>query len=158
MNNKLLIGILALSASLSTGCATIVSGSTQDISVSSVPPGATVTAMPGSTKATTPGVLTLHRKDGPYNVTFSLDGYNPYTVSLTADTNGWVFGNIVLGGGLISVVGLLIDTDTGASLKLSPDEINANLIKSGEIPQSSNRNVLYVFNEKQTLLGVLELK
>src|SRR5262245_60518029 len=127
MNNKLLIGILALSASLSTGCATIVSGSTQDISVSSVPAGATVTADPGGWKATTPGTLTLKRKDGPYKVTFTLEGHDPYSVWLTTDTNAWLWGNLIIGG----IIGLIVDTSTGAYQKLSPEEINANLVKSG---------------------------
>jgi len=152
--NKLLIVCMALSASVFAGCATIVSGSTQSISMSSVPSGATVTAEPGGAKATTPGSLILKRKDGPYKVTFALDGHDPYSVMLTVGTNGWVWGNLIIGG----IIGLVIDTSTGASTKLSPDEVNVNLVKSGLIPQSSNDNMLYVFNEKQTLLGVLVLQ
>lgn len=152
--NKLFIVCVALSASVFAGCATIVSGSTQSISVSSVPSGATVTAEPGGVKATTPGTLILTRKDGPYQVTFALDGHDSYSVMLTTDTNEWMWGNVIIGG----IIGMLIDTSTGASLKLSPDEINANLVKSGVIPLSSNGNALYVFNEKRVLLGVLVLQ
>jgi len=152
--NKLLILCVALSASVFAGCATIISGSTQDISVTSVPSGATVTAEPGGMKATTPGVLVLNRKAGPYKVTFTLDGHDPYSVMLTTDMNGWVWGNLILGG----IIGLVVDMSTGASIKLTPEEVNANLVKSGLIPQSSNGNVLYVFNEKKALLGVLVLQ
>ena len=62
------------------GCATIVSGTTKKIAVYSSPVGATVTAEPGGNKTTTPGKLVLKRKDGPYKLTFSLNGYEPYSV------------------------------------------------------------------------------
>ena len=152
--NKLLIVCMALSTSFFTGCATIVSGSTQTIAVTSIPSGATVTAEPGGTKATTPGSLILDRKGGPYRVTFALDGYDPYSISLTTGTNGWTWGNVIIGG----IIGMLIDSSTGASIKLSPDEVSANLVKAGLTPQSSNGNTLYVFNEKKVLLGVLVLQ
>lgn len=152
--NKLIVVLIGLSSCIFSGCATIMSGSSQDISVTSVPSGATVTAEPGGMKATTPGVLVLNRKAGPYKVTFTLDGHDPYSVMLYTGTNGWLWGNLILGG----IIGVAVDMSTGASIKLSPEEINANLVKSGLIPQSSNGNVLYVFNEKKALLGVLVLQ
>jgi hypothetical protein len=63
---------------LVTGCASIISGSKQEISFSSKPTAATVTIQPGDQKITTPGKIELERKNGPYRVTFNYEGYEPY--------------------------------------------------------------------------------
>ncbi|MCI0590309.1 MAG: hypothetical protein L0Y67_01665, partial [Gammaproteobacteria bacterium] len=96
--------------------------------------GATATADPGGIKATTPGELILKRGEGPYRVTFKLDGYEPYSVMLTTESNGWYWGNLLLGG----MIGMAVDSSTGAAYRLSPDEVKANLVKSGIEPQSSS--------------------
>jgi hypothetical protein len=88
------------------GCATIISGTTQDIGVSSVPPGATVIAELGGHRAVRPAKLTPRCKEAPYRLTFPLEGYRPYNVTISAGTNGWIFGNLVLGG----IIGILVDS------------------------------------------------
>lgn len=136
------------------GCATIISGSTQNIEVNSTPSGAVVTADPGGLKVTTPGKLILKREKGPYKVTFTLDGYEPYSVMLTTGSNGWVWGNLLLGG----IVGLIVDSYTGASTKLGPEELKANLVKAGIEPQSSSEDIIYMFDRRGILLSVIEVQ
>ncbi len=137
---------------MSTGCASIISGSEQEISLTSQPSGATVTVEPGGQQATTPGTLLLKRKDGPYRLNFTLDGHEPYSVMLTTDMNGWVYGNLILGG----IIGFLIDSSTGASTTLNPDEVNANLVKVGIEPQTSSDDMIIEFSDDSGLLGIVE--
>jgi len=131
-----------------TSCASMISGSMQDIRLTSTPPGATVTAEPGGYRATTPTELTLRRKEGPYQITFALDGYEPYTVTLTKGTNGWVWGNLIIGG----IIGLVVDMSTGAHEKLSPDELHANLIRVGIQPEGRLDDRVYLFASNGGLL------
>jgi hypothetical protein len=135
-------------------CATIISGSKQDIAVSSTPAGATVTAQPGDYRAITPAKLTLRRRDAPYRLTFSMDGYQPYAVTLTADTNGWLWANLILGG----LIGIAVDSSTGASSTLSPDKVHANLVAIGLEMESSSGDTVYVFAENGALMGVVVLE
>lgn len=137
-----------------TSCASIISGSKQEISFSSKPTAAIVTIQPGDQKITTPGKIELERKNGPYRVTFNYEGYEPYSVTLTTSTNGWIWGNLILGG----IIGMLIDGSTGASIELSPEELHANLIKAGVEPPLSKIDMLYLFSEEKELLVQMVLK
>lgn len=153
IGRKLAWTLLALGCGTLAACATIISGSTQDLDVSSVPPGATVTAEPGGYRVTTPAKLTLKRKDAPYRLTFALDGYEPYNVTVSSGTNGWVFGNLIIGG----LIGIIVDSSSGAINKLTPGEVHANLIKAGVEPQAAADQTLYVFAPGGALLGVIRL-
>jgi hypothetical protein len=143
---------------LFTSCATIISGTTQSIRVTSVPPGATVTAEPRGNWVTTPAKITLRRKGAPYRLTFALEGYQPYNVTISADkTNGWVYLNLAYG--LFPGMGLIaVDSLSGAIHKLSPDEVHANLIRAGVELQSSARDTVYMFASDSVLLGVIDLE
>lgn len=103
-----------------TGCATIIHGGTQDIRVSSQPPGAVVRVQGMAT--TTPGVLKLERK-GTYTLVFEKEGYKAVEVQLNKTVDGWLFGNIIFGG----LIGLVIDFVSGAAYKLTPSEVNSVL-------------------------------
>jgi hypothetical protein len=135
-------------------CATIISGTKQSIRVTSVPPGALVTAEPGGDRVTTPAKITLQRKGAPYRLTFTLQGYQPYHVTISADRNGWLWGNLILGG----IPGGIIDSSSGAMYTLSPDEVHANLIRAGGEPQSAAKNMLYVFASDGVLLAMIDLE
>ncbi len=135
------------------GCATIVSGTTQNIAVSSKPGGATITVEPGDHQTVTPANLELKRDGGPYRITISHEGYEPYKVTLKTSANGWLWGNLLLGG----LIGIIVDSSTGAGTKLSPEEVNANLIKAGIEPQSSSENQIYFFTTDNVLLGQIRL-
>lgn len=113
-----LVGLLpaALAA-----CATIMHGTTQEVSVASSPTGAKVT-VDGKEVGQTPVVADLKRKD-QHTIRLDLDGYNPYELRMSRGTSGWVWGNIVFGG----VIGLAVDAITGGMYKLKPEDINATL-------------------------------
>jgi hypothetical protein len=132
----------------------MISGSTQKIRVTSQPSGATVTAEPGGARVTAPATMALRRKDGPYRLTFAMDGYQPYTVTLKTGTNGWLWGNLLIGG----LIGITVDSSTGASTKLSPGEVHANLVRAGVDVSALDGNALAVFGNDGALHGILALE
>lgn len=112
-----------LTASLLTGCASIIHGSKQDVRVTSNPSGAVVRVNLNNQATTTPGVLTLNRKEIGYVLTFEKQGYKPVEVSLRRTVDGWLFGNVLFGG----VVGIVIDFASGSAYKLTPTEVEVVL-------------------------------
>ena len=107
------------------GCATIASGTTKGIHIGSRPQGVDFqidTVSQFDTDAvgtyvaagTTPQYVRITRGAGffrRYIVTFTDDNYETKTVPIRSGVNGWLFGNILIGG----IPGIIIDTVTGAS-------------------------------------------
>jgi hypothetical protein len=113
---SLVVGVAALG-----GCASIIHGSTQEISIQSNPSGAVI-AVNGVRNAQTPATLSLPRKSAQA-LEITLDGYRPFQMQLHRGTSGWVWGNIVFGG----LIGLVVDASTGAMYKLTPEQVAAQL-------------------------------
>lgn len=116
---KFILGII-VTLSL-TGCATIISGSKQEMQFNSTPNNATV-FIDGKEMGKTPFTTKLTRKD-THTVQIKLEGYKPYSVELKKQFNEWYIGNILFGG----IIGLVIDPITGALYRLTPKDINAEL-------------------------------
>jgi hypothetical protein len=109
-------------------CASIVSKSEYPVSLTSSPAGVKVLVKKNGMvihQGVTPSMVTLSARGGffspaKYQVEFSKKGGSTQTVPLTADIDGWYFGNILFGG----LIGLLIvDPATGAMWKL-PENVN----------------------------------
>jgi len=123
----------AVAALLTTGCATIVSKSTQTMTLTSVPDGATVRITNKSgvavNSSSTPSTVTLKKGRGyfkpeTYTLSFSKEGYRPVDITVRGSVNGWYFGNVIFGG----LIGLLaVDPATGAMYTLQPKEVAATL-------------------------------
>ncbi len=64
----------------------------------------------------TPTSLELPAKAAPITLTCSADGYLPTTEDMDTAADGWILGNILLGG----VVGIAIDAARGAGQKYPP--------------------------------------
>ncbi len=122
---------------LLAGCATIMQGTTQSVGISSAPTGASVT-VDNVSNGKTPVVANLKRKDN-HIVKIEMTGYQPYEVTLTRQTSGWVWGNIVFGG----LIGLAVDAISGGMYKLTPQQIQAEL-KSGRISRLPKADTLLV--------------
>ncbi len=75
------VSVLLISA-LTAGCASIIHGSRQDIRVTSNPSGAVVRVNLNNQATTTPGMLTLNRKEIAYVLTFEKQGYKRAEVRL----------------------------------------------------------------------------
>lgn len=123
----MLLGMSLVILSVLASCASIVSGTKQEISVKSTPTEAEVivTGSGGQVAFTgkTPAVAELPRKS-EYDVEIKLAGYQTETVHIAKGFNGWYLGNIICGG----IIGLIVDAVNGAMYKLEPGEISVNLM------------------------------
>jgi hypothetical protein len=128
---------------LLSSCASIFSGTTQDITLRTTP-GATysITDTYGKQVASgnTQGTANLERGAGyfsphAYKARISKPGYQPKTIDIQPGMNPWYFANILLGG----VVGMIIvDPLTGAMYKFYPSDIEAPLEPiNGEQPPAN---------------------
>ena len=144
------LGMLFIFVTVFSSCATLMNGTTQKVTVESEPTGAIVKVEPGYDQAKTPVELHLKRKDGPYRLTITMDGYQPYQVYIKASTSGWVWGNILVGG----IIGIAIDYSTGAATKLDVKDVFANLQRNGITAQRNKEGVFLFRNDGNLLLAV----
>lgn len=113
----LMASVLAGAAGL-TGCASIVSGTSQVVSVETLHPSGNVAGATcklendkGVYYVTTPGTVTVHRAYGDMNVKCEKPGYDAGLASFKSSTKGMMAGNILFGG----VIGAGVDASTGAA-------------------------------------------
>ncbi|QNK77959.1 PEGA domain-containing protein [Winogradskyella sp. PAMC22761] len=126
--------ILFLSVLLLSSCATIISGSRQNVEITSEPSSAKV-YINEIEIGQTPVQKNL-RRNQEYQLTLKLDGYKTYETKLEKKFNAWYIGNVLIGG----IIGLVIDPITGAMHKLKPEEIDGNL-KSGTTYETKSGNI-----------------
>ncbi len=119
--NKISLIASVLLCFLVSSCASIVSGSKQMVTINSTPSCADVT-VDSQYVGQTPLKVNL-RRGSDHVICIELDGYEPYEVICTREINGWVIGNIFLGGPL----GLVIDMVTGSVYRLSPEQVGTVL-------------------------------
>jgi len=115
MLNKLVMPIAALMGLATGGCATMFTGNTQQLTVSSQPPGARV-MVNGAYSGVTPVALLL-KTEHDYTLTLQREGYR--------DTTGAVFRefNPVAALNLLSLVCWAVDIATGAIWRLTPGAV-----------------------------------
>lgn len=123
--------ITFLSVLMFSSCATIISGSFQNVEITSEPSSAKVYINEVEIGKTP--ILKSLKRNQEYNLLLELDGYESYETKLVKKFNAWYFGNIAFGG----LIGVIIDPITGAIYKLKPEEIN-NAPKSGTIYNTSD--------------------
>ena len=114
-----------------TGCATIISGSTQMVTFTSTPDTARIEIISKSgqviNRLTTPTSIELKRGRGYFqgaalSVRASASGYDTKEIPIPTRLNGWYFGNLTF-----SLVGLIIvDPLTGAMFGF-PDHVHIDL-------------------------------
>lgn len=125
MIKLLLAAALALPC---VGCASVTRGTTENISISTTPSGATaeVTGLDIPTACVTPCVVQAKR-NAEIIVTINKEGYEPQTIPLTKEIPGsgaaGFAGNLILGG----VVGMGVDAVTGAALDHKPNPVIVTL-------------------------------
>ena len=114
-----LLGVtLALGAS---SCCTIVSGTSQAVTIRSEPSGAEVT-IDGTAAGTTPLTVQLRRRD-QHLIEVSKEGAGKAVVTTTTRMNGWLWGNLLFGG----IIGIIVDSVDGAARRIAPDTYNLQL-------------------------------
>jgi len=115
------MAVLLIASGIS-GCATVLHGTTQTVSITSQPPGAEGLIEPAGIRVVTPAKVELRRKQN-YTVHFELSGYKPQNVYLCRVSSPVAYGNLLIGG----LVGIAMDTDNGAAWELTPDPLEATL-------------------------------
>lgn len=107
----------AVAASCLAGCGTITQGTSQNITITSTPPGAHCNLnRKGEHVATldrTPGTVKVDKTKNDILLTCTLAGYQEASVNLESGYGAGTFGNIILGGG----IGWAIDSASGADNK-----------------------------------------
>ncbi len=116
--------LLALLSSVLLGsCATIISGTSQEVSISSTPRAKIeIKANTGMVyySGESPAVLTLPRNHS-YTVTIQASGYASQTMLITKQFNAWFIGNIIF------IPGGIVDAITGAMWNLEPSLLAVTL-------------------------------
>ena len=130
---KNILPILALTVALPS-CASIVSGTSQTIQVTSTPTGAECTLnrkettegqeIQIATVPTTPGQVYISKTKFPITVQCNKSGYTQGVSYLESGNEGSTLGNIILGGG----IGWAVDSARGADNKYA-EFINVPLAK-----------------------------
>jgi hypothetical protein len=111
---------------LTTGCATIVKGTTQGIPISSDPSGADI-FVDGQLVGTTPADVEMKRKRD-HLVVIEKKNYEPKSVAVVKNVGGAVWGNILAGG----LIGWGVDATSGAQNNLTPKTIFVKLEQAEE--------------------------
>jgi len=106
---------------LCTGCATIVTGTSTDVSLNSNPSEAQI-QVDGRDFGETPKTVTLD-SGRSHAIKISLDEYETETVQIQKTTSGWMVGNLLFGG----LPGFIIDAASGGMYVLSPKQASVSM-------------------------------
>lgn len=122
-------GLICLCGLALVGCATIIDGNTETITIDSEPQG--ITVMVDGSEYKTPAKVELAR-DTEHYAQFP----NGQRVNITGSFNGWFIANLALGG----IPGMIVDLITGAAGgNLEPDGL---LFKDGKVYNADNKNLI----------------
>ncbi|MEM9737139.1 MAG: hypothetical protein AAF908_11125 [Pseudomonadota bacterium] len=117
---RFIIAFLALTAS---GCATVLTGTTQEIAITTEPTGAdcilTREGAEIAKAAPTPQTVTIEKARADIAVACALEGFTDATGTLTSSIQDATYGNILAGG----IIGAAVDSSTGAS-RIYPESLN----------------------------------
>ena len=133
--------VMAIALAAVSGCATIVKGTTQQVSVTTDPAGAMCRfdrkgSMVGVVNPT-PGTVSVSKGWGDLDVTCSKDGHEDATALMTASFQAMTLGNVLLGG----IIGIIIDASSGAMVEY-PTSIDFVLFPV-EFTSAEERDVLF---------------
>lgn len=130
---------------LTTGCATIITGKTQEVTIHSTPSGASV-SLNGKKLGVTPLTATVNRPEKePGQLVFEKAGYKTLEIPYAKKMNDWLLGNVLFGG----TFGTTTDYSSGAMYEYQPDFLQVNLEAEGmsslEQKRFSERNEMRHF-------------
>lgn len=114
-----------------SGCASIISGTTQEMTVNTSPQEAEcVLRRDGKDikRLTTPQTVVIKKTKHDIKITCEKDGYAPVVYMVDSEIQGSAWGNIVLSGG----IGWAIDSASGADNEYQ-EYVNITLSREGEL-------------------------
>lgn len=124
--NKKAVLILPVLSLLASGCASVMSGTDQDITFDTNPSGAECILTRNNeilAKVTTSETIRVQKLKHDIYVSCNLEGFHESTAHVNSGTQGSVFGNIILGGG----IGWAIDSARGADNKY-PEVVTVTMV------------------------------
>ena len=136
------------------GCASIISGKTQQVTFNSEPDGANV-IITGRQIGKTPVTTQLDRaKD--QTLTFEKEGYKPVTMQLTTTLNSWFWGNILIGG----LIGSTTDGITGSVYEYAPSQYFVPLkpVEEKKANLEINKKIFVMMNYNQLVKEIFSVK
>ena len=121
---------------ITNNCATIMSGSKQEITITSDPSDADIVYRK-TCLGKTPAKIKLKRKEKHAAIRLEKGGYEPVVVNLTRTFNKWYGLNLVS----FTIFGLIVDPITGAAYSLDPDEIDVWLQKTSKNKEQNSEKL-----------------
>lgn len=131
----------------SYGCATIVSGSSQSLTVTTEKGVEDASCELTDAKGgkwyvpSTPGFVTVRKGDGPMTAICKKDGYRVGKAMVDETLAGATLGNVLLGGG----IGILVDATSGAAQEY-PNEV---IVWMEPLEWKSEKERIVWFEEKE---------
>lgn len=116
----LLLGITGISS----GCATLTTGTTQNMSITTEKDVTGARCELSDSRegkwyiSDTPGSVTVRKGDGPMTINCTKEGYKSAELLVEEKFAGATLGNVIIGGG----IGLIIDAASGSAQKY-PDQV-----------------------------------
>ena len=105
----------------------MIRGSSQIVPIESTPTGATVTVQRTGEVVTTPTSIVLVRRHH-HIIRVEKEGYRTEAVTLESKTAwGSLFRNVVWIHPIGWIIGVIVDTSTGAAKELNPEELDVTL-------------------------------
>ncbi|MFC7050419.1 hypothetical protein [Emcibacter nanhaiensis] len=150
MKSKFLMLAPVVALSLS-GCASVMSGTDQDMTVDSNPKGAECTLTRENrvlATVTTPETIRVSKLKHDIYVSCQMDGFHESTAHVNSGTEGSTFGNIILGGG----IGWAIDSARGADNKYA-EVVTVTMVP---LNQAAPEPVVYGVEQKDEGAGEAE--
>ncbi len=125
MNKCMSLLVSMAAAAVVAGCASIINGTSEQVTINSNVKGATV-QVAGGTVGVTPFTGPIPRGAGT-TLIVSKEGYESKTITLNTEIEPIFWGNIIIGG----VFGSTTDMATGAMYKFAPATIQVDLERAG---------------------------
>ena len=152
---KVVLMMIAFTAFVFTSCATILTGTSDDITFNSDPAGAAI-MLDGLKVGKTPATVSIKRPGfGNKEITIKLDGYEDRTFMLQKEFNTMAICNLASWPGWVIdiVTGTIMKySKTNYSIDLDPKAFNLNELEKDQlgryiVPDVLNRSVL-VYDEE----------
>ena len=125
MNKKIISLVLAVSVvMLTTGCASMFSGTTSNVNVTSTPTGADCNVT--GHVVHTPGNIVLEKTHSDLTINCQKEGYVDGSAKIISSFNTTSLVNILTIYGM--VIGFIVDFSTGAAWEYA-NQVNVNLVK-----------------------------
>ena len=119
--------VVSLLVLLCVSCASVVHQTTQQIPVTSDPPGAAIMVACGDVnndpRLATPATVVVHRKPAKCSISLAKEGFKTEEVKLDKEMSPWYLGNILIGG----IVGFIVDAANGAMFDRKPKKVDVKL-------------------------------